>query len=115
LGLDDGQIKKIEISSKLLISLNAGHPVRVKSIQLVDDYMFTADSSGLIKVWKNNSAENSTENFEEVANVNADARITCMAVSKMAASKMFSNEKKNLPENERKEKLRIPKIWLKMD
>jgi len=78
LGLDDGQMKKIELNSKRCISLNAGHPVRVKAIQLVDDYMFTADSSGLIKAWKcssnQSSAEDSTENFDEVANVTADGK-----------------------------------------
>lgn len=37
-GLDDGQMKKIDLDSKILISLNSeAHPVRIKAIQLIDD------------------------------------------------------------------------------
>lgn len=73
LGLDDGNLKKIQINSKTVIALKAAppapsapHEVRIKSIQIFDDFLFTADSSGIIKVWKRNSGEeNSGENQKE--------------------------------------------------
>lgn len=75
IGHEDGHVRLYNINDKNELFVIKGHEARVKCVECKNDQIVTASSTGEIKLWKFINGR-----LKQLANANADSRITCMTL-----------------------------------
>lgn len=98
-GLDNGNIVSLTISNADKAVTYQGHKQRVKCIYYENSMMYSASSSGEIKVWFVSNSK-----LSEICSVNAACRVTCMALNRqnhlIKKEEASDNEQENTEANE---------------
>lgn len=78
-GLDNGKIISLTVSETHAHTYSA-HKQRVKALYFQNDILYSASSSGEVKLW----SMNDEETLREICSANAGCRVTCVALNRQS-------------------------------
>ncbi|KAG6451430.1 p21-activated protein kinase-interacting protein 1-like isoform X2 [Manduca sexta] len=99
-GLDTGNIITVSISDTQALTYK-GHKQRVKSLYYENDMLYTASSSGELKVWSVLDSK-----LNEICSSNAACRVTCVSLNRqnhLIKKEEKSDDEQEIEENVNKE------------